>query len=211
MMDDREKSDGLVVPEELPNNAQGGAAEVVEGSGPAKGNTASETRSGHGAGQGALSELGRVRRVAATDKEARFTALLHHVDVDRLRGAYWALKPKAAPGVDGVTWEDYGGDLEENLRDLHAPVHRGAYRARPSRRVFIRKPDGRLRPLGIAALEDKVLQRAVVEVLNAVYATDFLGFSCGFRPGRSPHHALDALAAGIVGKNVNWVLDADFR
>ena len=210
MMDDREKSDGLVVPEKLPNNAQGGAAEVVEGSGPAKGNTASETRPGHGAGQGALSGLDRVRRVAATDKEARFTALLHHVDVDRLRAAYRALKPKAAPGVDGVTWEDYGVDLEENLRDLHARVHRGAYRARPSRRVFIPKPDGRLRPLGVAALEDKILQRALVEVLNAIYETDFLGFSYGFRPGRGPHHALDALAAGIMGKKVNWVLDADF-
>jgi RNA-directed DNA polymerase len=210
VMDDREKSDGLVVPEKLPNNAQGGAVEVVEGSGPAKGNTTGETRPGHGAGQGALSGLGRVRRVAATDKEVRFTALLHHVDVDRLRAAYRALKPKAVPGVDGVTWEDYGVDLEENLKDLHARVHRGAYRARPSRRVFIPKPDGRLRPLGVAALEDKVLQRALVEVLNAVYETDFLGFSYGFRPGRSPHHALGALAAGIVGKNVNWVLDADF-
>ena len=209
-MDDREKSDGLVVPVKLANNAQGGAAESVEGSGPAKGNTTSETRPGLGAGQGAPSELGRVRRVAATDKEARFTALLHHVDVDRLRAAYFALRPKAAPGVDGVTWADYGLDLEANLRDLHARVHRGAYRARPSRRVYIPKPDGRLRPLGIAALEDKILQRAVVEVLNAIYETDFLGFSYGFRPGRSPHHALDALAAGIVGKKVNWVLDADF-
>jgi retron-type reverse transcriptase len=117
--------------------------------------------------------------VAATDKEARFTALLHHVDVDRLGAAYRALKPKAAPGVDGVTWAEYGLDLENNLKDLHARVHRGAYRARPSRRVFIPKPDGRLRPLGIAALEDKILQRAVVEVLNAIYETDFLGFSAG--------------------------------
>jgi RNA-directed DNA polymerase len=178
-MDDREKSDGLVVPGKLANNAQGGAAESVEGSGPAKGNTASETRPGHGAGQGVLSELGRVRRVAQTDKEARFTALLHHVDVDRLRAAYFALRPRAAPGVDGVTWTDYGLDLEENLRDLHARVHRGAYRARPSRRVYIPKPDGRQRPLGIAALEDKILQRALVEVLNAIYETDFLGFSAG--------------------------------
>ena len=145
------------------------------------------------------------------DKEARFTALLHHVDVDRLRAAYWALKPKAAPGVDGVTWADYGQDLEANLRDLHARVHRGGYRARPSRRVYIPKADGRQRPLGLAALEDKILQRAVVEVLNAIYETDFLGFSYGFRPGRSPHHALDALAAGILRKKVNWVLDADIR
>jgi group II intron reverse transcriptase/maturase len=210
-MHDREKSDGLVVPVKLPNNAQGGAAEVVEGSGSAKGNTASETRSGLSAGQSALSGLDRVRRVAAMDKEARFTALLHHVDVDRLRAAFWALKPKAAPGVDGVTWEDYEQDLEANLRDLHARVHRGAYRARPSRRVYIPKPDGRQRPLGVAALEDKILQRAVVEVLNAVYETDFLGFSYGFRPGRSPHHALDALAVGIRRERVNWVLDTDFR
>jgi group II intron reverse transcriptase/maturase len=148
--------------------------------------------------------------VAATDKEARFIALLHHVDIDRLRMAYFALRPKAAPGVDGVTWADYGLDLEENLRDLHARVHGGAYRARPSRRVYIPKPDGRLRPLGVAALEDKIVQRALVEVLNAIYESDFLGFSYGFRRGRSPHHALDALAAGIVGKKVNWVLDADF-
>src|SRR5512132_1592227 len=209
-MHDRGQSDGPVVPEKRPNNAQGGAAEAVEGSGPAKGNATSKTCSGLSAGQSAPSGLGRVRRVARTDREARFTALLHHVDVDRLRAAYWALEPKAAAGVDGVTWADYGVDLEANLRDLHARVHRGAYRARPSRRVYIPKPDGRLRPLGVAALEDKILQRALVEVMNAVYETDFLGFSYGFRPGRSPHHALDALAAGIVGKKVNWVLDADF-
>ena len=209
-MYDREKSDGLVVPVKLSNNAQGGAAEAVEGSGSAKGSTASETRSGLRAGQSAPSELARVRRVARTDKEARFTALLHHVDVDRLRAAYWALEPKAAPGVDGVTWHDYGQDLEDNLKDLHQRVHGGSYRARPSRRVFIPKADGRLRPLGVAALEDKILQRALVEVLNAIYEQDFLGFSYGFRPGRGPHHALDALAVGIRRKRVNWVLDADF-
>ncbi len=209
-MDDREKSDGLVVPQKLSNNAQGGVAEMVEGSGPAKGNTASEPRSGRRAGQGASNALDRVRHIAAQDKEARFTALLHHIDVGRLRAAYFALRPKAAPGVDGVTWADYGTDLEENLRDLHGRVHRGAYRARPSRRVLIPKPDGRQRPLGVASLEDKILQRAVVEVLSAIYEQDFLGFSYGFRPGRSPHHALDALAVGIVGKKVNWVLDADF-
>ena len=178
-MHDREKSDGRVLPVKLPNNVQGGAAEAVEGRRPAKGNPTSETRPGRRAGQGAPSELGRVRRMARTDKDARFTALLHHVDVDRLRAAYWALEPKAAPGVDGVTWADYGQDLEENLRDLHARVHRGAYRASPSRRVYIPKPDGRLRPLGVASLEDKVLQRALVEVLNAVFEQDFLGFSAG--------------------------------
>lgn len=184
---------------------------MVEGSGSAEGNAASETRSGPSAGTSALSDLDRVRRVARKDKDARFTALLHHVDVDRLRAAYWVIRPKAAPGVDGVTWTKYGQDLEANLRDLHARVHRGSYRARPSRRVFIPKADGRLRPLGVAALEDKILQRAVVEVLNAIYEADFLGFSYGFRPGRSPHDALDALAAGITRKKVNWVLDTDFR
>ena len=168
-MHDRRKSDDPVVPAKPPNNAQGGAAEVVEERGLPKGNAASETRSGRGAGQGVPSDLGRVRRVAQKDKNARFTALLHHVDVDRLRAAYWALEPKAAPGVDGVTWHDYGHDLEANLQDLHTRVHRGSYRAKPSRRVYIPKPDGRQRPLEIAALEDKILQRAVVEVLNTVY------------------------------------------
>jgi group II intron reverse transcriptase/maturase len=152
-----------------------------------------------------------VREVARRDKEARFTALLHHVDLDRLRAAYLAIRPQAAPGVDGMTWRAYGEDLEANLRDLHQRVHRGAYQARPSRRVYIPKADGRQRPLGIATLEDKIVQRAVVEVLNAIYEEDFLGFSYGFRPGRSPHDALDALAAGIYRKKVNWVLDADIR
>jgi group II intron reverse transcriptase/maturase len=210
-MDDRGKSDGPVVPAKLPNNAQGGAAEVVEGRGPAEGNTASETRAGLRAGVGVSSDLDRVRRAARKDKDAQFTALLHHVDVDRLRAAYLALRPKAAPGVDGVTWADYGLDLEANLRDLHARVHRGSYRAKPSRRAFIPNADGRQRPLGVAALEDKILQRALVEVLNAIYEADFLGFSYGFRPGRSPDDALDALAAGIKTRHVNWVLDADFR
>lgn len=210
-MDDRGQSDGPVVPEKLPNNARGGAAEAVEERGSAKENAASTTRPGHSAGESVSSGLGRVRRAAQKDKEARFTALLHHVDVERLRAAYRALNPKAATGVDGVTWEEYGRDLEDNLQDLHARVHRGAYRARPSRRVFIPKPDGRQRALGVAALEDKVLQRAVVQVLNAVYETDFLGFSYGFRPGRSQHDALDALVVGIKRRRVSWVLDVDIR
>ena len=151
------------------------------------------------------------REIARRDKEVRFTALLHHVDRARLRAAYWAIRLKAAPGVDGVTWEAYGQDLEANLHDLHTRLHSGRYRARPSRRVYIPKADGRSRPLGIATLEDKIAQRAVVEVLNAIYEVDFLGFSYGFRPGRSPHHALDALAVGIERKKVNWVLDADIR
>jgi group II intron reverse transcriptase/maturase len=172
---------------------------------------ARETRPGRSAGLGVSSDLDRVRRVARKDGKVRFTALLHHVTVERLREAYRGLNPRAAAGVDGVTWEDYGVDLEARLRDLHDRVHRGAYRAMPTRRVFIPKPDGRLRPLGIAALEDKILQRALVEVLNAVYEQDFLGFSYGFRPGRCPHDALDALAVGIERRRVSWVLDADIR
>jgi group II intron reverse transcriptase/maturase len=155
--------------------------------------------------------LDRVRAVAREEKEVRFTALLHHVDLDRLRAAYRALSPRAAAGVDGVTWEAYGQHLEEHLQDLLERVHTGRYRARPSRRAYIPKADGRLRPLGIASLEDKILQRAVVEVLNAIYEEDFLGFSYGFRTGRRPHDALDALAYGLKTKKVNWVLDADLR
>jgi RNA-directed DNA polymerase len=210
-MNERRKSDGRVVPEKPPNNPGQPGAEAVEERRPAKGNAASETRPGPRAGQGVSSDLDRVRQVARRDKDARFTALLHHVTVDRLEAAYRAIRPGAAPGVDGVTWRDYGLDLEANLRDLHARVHRGAYRARPSRRAYIPKPDGRQRPLGVAALEDKIVQRAVVEVLNAIYECDFVGFSYGFRPGRSQHQALDALTVGITRRKVNYVLDADIR
>ena len=210
-MYERGKSDSLVVPAKPPNKAVCAAAEVVEERGLAKGNTVSATRSGHRAGHGALNGLDRVRHVARKDKEARFTALGHHVDLDRLRAAYRAIRPAAAPGVGGVRWEAYGQDLEANLQDLHRGLHAGSYRAKPSRRSYIPKADGRLRPLGIATVEDKILQRAVAEVLNAIYEVDFRGFSYGFRPGRNPHHALDALAAGVVRKNVNWVLDADIR
>ena len=211
MMCDRRKSDGPVVPAKPPNKAVDAAAEAVEERGPGKGNATSEARPGRRAGLSVSSDLDRVRRVARKDKDARFTALLHHVTVDRLESAYRAIRPGAAPGVDGVTWRDYGQDLEENLRGLHARVHRGAYRARPSRRTYIPKPDGRQRPLGVAALEDKIVQRAVVEVLNAIYECDFVGFSYGFRPGRSPHDALDALAVGVTTRRVNWILDADIR
>ena len=210
-MNERGKSDRPVVPANLPNKTASAVAEVGEGRGRAKGNTASKTRPGHSAGPGASIALERVREVARADKGARFTALLHHVDLARLRAAYRAIRPQAAPGVDGVTWVEYGQDLEANLRDLHARVQAGRYRAKPSRRVHIPKADGRLRPLGIASLEDKIVQRAVVEVLNAVYEVDFRGFSYGFRPGRGPHDALDALAVGIGRKKVNWVLDADIR
>ena len=203
------QSDRSVVPANPPNKAA--AAEAGEERERAKGNAASETRPGRSAGSGVSSELDRVRQVAIRDREARFTALLHHVTVSRLRWAYWALSPKAAPGVDGVTWDAYGQDLEANLQGLHARVQGGGYRASPSRRAYIPKADGRQRPLGIAALEDKIVQRAVVGVLNAIYETDFLGFSYGFRPGRGPHDALDALSVGIWRKKVNWVLDADIR
>jgi len=210
-MHEHGKSDGPVVPAKLPDKAVEAAAEAVEERGPAKGNTDSTTHPGRSAGRDAPSGLDRVREVARRDKEARFTALLHHVTLERLRLAYRAIRPQAAPGVDGVTWAAYGQDLEANLHDLHRRLHAGSYRAKPSRRAYIPKADGRLRPLGIAALEDKIAQRAVVEVLNAVYETDFLGFSYGFRPGRGPHDALDALSVGIWRKKVNWVLDADIR
>jgi RNA-directed DNA polymerase len=208
-MDEREKSDSPILPTNPSNKATRVAAEVGEGRGLAEGNTDSTTRPGRSAGQGVANGLDRVREVARRDKEARFTALLHHVDLGRLWAAFVAINPNAAPGVDRVTWEAYGQDLRGNLEDLLRRVHSGAYRASPSRRVYIPKPDGRQRPLGIATLEDKILQRAVVEVLNAVYEEDFLGFSYGFRPGRSPHDALDALAVGISERKVNWILDAD--
>jgi hypothetical protein len=205
------QSDSPVVPAKPANKAAPAAAESVEERGLAKGNAESAARSGHGAGTRAPGALDRVRQVAEQDKEVRFTALLHHVNVESLRAAYWRLRRQAAPGEDGVRWADYGRDLEANLQDLHDRIHRGAYRPRPSRRVFIPKADGRQRPLGIATTEDKIVQSAVVEVLNAIYEADFLGFSYGFRPGRKPHDALDALATGILRKKVNWVLDADIR
>jgi len=210
-MHERGKSDSPVVPAKPPNNAVGAAAEAVEERGLAKGNTAGKTRPGPRAGDGVSSALDRVRRIAAEDRDARFTALLHHVSLDRLRAAFRALNPKAAAGVDELTWRTYVQDLEANLEDLHERVQRGSYRAKPSRRSYIPKRDGSLRPLGIAALEDKILQRAVVEVLNGIYEADFQGFSYGFRPGRSPHDALDALATGLTRKPVRWVLDADIR
>jgi retron-type reverse transcriptase len=145
------------------------------------------------------------------DKNAKFTALFHHITVERLRDAYLKLQKGAAPGVDGVTWAQYGENLEANLLDLYGRLHRGAYRATPSRRVFIPKADGRQRPLGIASLADKLVQRAVVEALNAIYEVDFVGFSYGFRPQRNPHHCLEALAVGILRMKVNWMLDADIR
>ena len=208
-MNEHGESDRSVVPANPPDKAA--AAEAGEERERAKGNTDGETRPGRSAGSGVSSELGRVREVARRDKDARFTALLHHVSLSRLWWAYRAIRPQAAPGADGVTWAACGQDLESNLRGLHERVQQGRYRASPGRRVYIPKADGRQRPPGIATLEDKIVQRAVTEVLNAVYEVDFRGFSYGFRPGRSPHQALDALAAGIERKKVNWVLDADIR
>jgi RNA-directed DNA polymerase len=155
--------------------------------------------------------LAGVRKAAREHKEMKFTALLHHMTVDLLRESFYALKRKAAPGVDGVTWHEYEDGLEERLVDLHSRVHRGAYRAQPSRRKYVEKADGRLRPLGIAALEDKIVQAATVTILNQIYEEEFLGFSYGFRPGRSQHDALDALAVAIEQKKVNYILDCDIR
>jgi group II intron reverse transcriptase/maturase len=205
------KSDDPVVPAKPLNKPARVGAEVVEGRGSAEGITASETRPGRSAGLGVSSDLERVRQAARKDRETRFTALLHHVTIDRLRSSFRALKHDAAAGVDGVTWHEYAHGLEARLEDLHGRVQRGAFRVKPTRRSYIAKADGSLRPLGIAALEDKIVQRAVVEVLNAIYEEDFLGFSYGFRPGRKPHDALDALTVGIQRGRVNWVLDADIR
>jgi group II intron reverse transcriptase/maturase len=206
------KSDGSVVPQKSPNKAGRPIKEAAEGRGPAKGNSSKCNALRIQSRAGASSALERVRQAARRDRKQRFTALLHHVyDIERLRVAYLALKRDAAAGVDGETWGHYGEALEENLRDLSGRLKRAAYRAKPVRRAYIPKADGRQRPLGVPALEDKIVQRAVVEVLNAIYESDFLGFSYGFRPGRSPHQALDALTVGIMTRKVNWVLDADIR
>jgi len=165
------------------------------------------TQSGKGVSQG----LAGVRKAAKENREMKFTALLHHLTTELLRESFYSLKRKAAPGVDGVTWQEYEPGLEDRLVDLHSRVHRGAYRAPPSRRVYIEKADGRQRPLGVAAMEDKIVQHAVVTILNQIYEEDFLGFSYGFRPGRSQHQALDALSYALLKKKVNYVLDADIR
>ena len=206
-----EESDFGVVPMNQPNKGGPPPAEVGEGRPEIKENIARSntrpTQSGESVSQG----LSGVRQRARERRQEKFTALLHHLTVDLLRESYFALQRKAAPGVDGETWQQYGAGLEGRLADLHSRVHRGAYRAKPSRRVYIPKADGRQRPLGIAALEDKIVQQAVVTILNQIYEVDFRGFSYGFRPGRSPHQALDALYVGLVRSKVNWVLDADIR
>jgi len=212
MMNGPEKSDSVIVALKPANKAGQPEAEWAEPRTGTKGNTEQphtrRTQSRDSVSQG----LDRVRNAARQRKKEKFTALLHHVTVDLLRESFLALKRRAAPGVDGVTWEDYEVGLEGNLLDLHARVHSGGYRALPVRRRFIPKPGtDKQRPLGIAALEDKIVQRALVAVLNAIYEEDFLGFSYGFRPGRSQHDALDALSVAISGTSVNWILDADIR
>ena len=195
MMDEHGTSDRFVVPQKPPNNAQERAAEAGEGRERTKGNAPERNALRTQGRGGAPSALERIRQAAKQDRKQRFTALLHHVyDVERLRAAYFAVKRDAAAGIDGETWQHYGAALETNLQDLSERLKRGAYRAKPVRRVYISKEDGRQRPLGVPALEDKIVQRATVEVLNAIYETDFLGFSYGFRPGRSQQNALDALS-----------------
>jgi len=207
----QEKSDCAVVPVNQPNKEGQSSAEAGEGRAQTEENIVQSrmypTQSGKRMSQG----LHGVRQAARERKQERFTALLHHLSVGLLRDSFYALQRQASPGIDGVTWQEYETGLEDRLIDLHSRVHRGAYRAQPSRRVYIPKADGRQRPLGIAALEDKIVQQAVVTILNQIYEVDFKGFSYGFRPGRSPHQALDALSVGIQRKRVNWILDADIR
>lgn len=206
------KSDGCIIPGKPPNKGiTPEPAEVVEGRRPTKGNEPRRAAHGTQGRESVLTALRRVREAARRDRRARFTALLHHVSQELMEASYHAFKRGAAPGVDGQTWKQYGEGLRERLRDLHQRVQRGTYRAQPSKRVYIPKADGRKRPLGIAALEDKIVQQAIVTVQNEVYEEDFLGFSYGFRPGRSQHNALDALWVGLMRKQVNWVLDADVQ
>src|SRR5271163_2956720 len=211
MMHEPEKSDSVVVAEKPTNKAERFAAEPVEPRAGTKGNAGQQSTRRAQDRESVTQALDRVRHAARQRKKERFTALFHHITAELLRLSFFALKRDAAPGVDGVTWQDYEADLDRKIEDLHDRVHRGAYRAQPSRRRYIPKPDGRQRPLAVAALEDKILQRATITVLNAVYEEDFLGFSYGFRPKRGQHDALDALAVGITQTPVNWIVDIDVR
>jgi len=199
-------------PQKFSNEADVGVKERMEGRELAEGKTLEQTTLRTQGRGGVPSALERIREAAQKDRKQRFTALLHHVyAVERLRESYCCLKREAAPGIDGETWSHYGEGLRENLQDLSERLKRGAYRAKPVRRVYIPKADGRKRPIGVAILEDKIVQRAVAEVMGAIYEQDFLGFSYGFRSGRSAHQALDALTVGLMTKKVSWVLDADVR
>src|ERR1700720_2374710 len=210
-MNDPEKSDPRIVATKPTSKAGRPGAELVEPRLGTKGNAGRQSTHRSQNRARVTQALDRVRHAARQRKKEQFTALLHHVNVDALRTAFYALKRKAAAGVDGVTWQDYEADLELRLEDLHGRVHRGAYRPQPSRRTYIPKADGKQRPLAIAALEDKIVQGATVLVLNAIYEGDFCGFSYGFRPGRGPHDALDALSVAIDRRKVNWILDADIQ
>jgi RNA-directed DNA polymerase len=210
MMNGRRKSDSPVVATKPANKTGAPEAERVEQRGLAKGNPRRQNTSRALDRAVVQSALSRIRQAAVKDKKVKFTSLMHHIyDLSMLREAYYGLKRDAAPGVDGETWRLYGEELESNLADLSARLQRGAYRAKPVRRAYISKDDGRQRPLGVTALEDKIAQRATVEVLNGIYETDFLGFSYGYRPGKSQHKALDALYTGLLTRRVNWVLDGD--
>ncbi len=209
MMHGRGKSDSAIVAVKPTNKAERSAAEPVEPRAEAKGN-ADQPSMHRAQNRASVSQgLERIRQATRQRKKERFTALLHHLSIEHLEAAFYELKENAAPGVDGLTWKEYEAERERKLADLHSRLHRGAYRAQPSRRVYLPKPDGRQRPLAVAALEDKIVQRATVAVLNAIYEEDFLGFSYGFRPGRGPHDAMDALVVGIESTKVNWILDAD--
>jgi RNA-directed DNA polymerase len=211
MMNGAEKSDPRIVPVKPANKAAQAAAESAEGSGGTKRN-ADRQSTNRTQGRAAVSQAqARIRGAVSRNRKEKLTALLHHVSIEVLEWAFFSLKKRAAPGVDGRTWDQYAIDLEANLADLHARVHAGTYRALPSRRKYIPKADGRQRPLGIAAIEDKIVQAAVVAILTPIYEAEFLGFSYGFRPGRSQHDALDALAYGIKTRKINWILDADVR
>lgn len=205
------KSDPAIVAEKPTNKAGRPAAEPVEQRAGTEGNADQQSKRRAQDRESLSQALERIRQAARHRKKERFTSLLHHITVDLLRAAFFALKRTAAAGVDGLTWQDYEAGLESSLEELHARVRGGAYRALPSRRRYIAKSDGRQRPLAVAALEDKIVQRATAAVLNAIYEEDFLGFSYGFRPKRSQHDALDALVVGITCKKVNHVLDADIR
>src|SRR5215217_6936637 len=206
-----EESDSVVVAVKPTNKAERSAAEPVEPRTGTKGNAGQQSTCRAQDRESVSQALERVRQAARQRKKERFTALLHHVDRAMLRTAFYAIKRDAVPGVDGVAWETYEQDLDRRIEDRYARVKSGAYRARPSRRSYIPKEDGSKRPLAVAALEDKIVQRATAAVLSAIYEEDFLGFSYGFRPGRGAHHAMDALMVGITRTKVSFVLDADIR
>jgi RNA-directed DNA polymerase len=211
MMHGRGKSDEAIVAVKPANKAERSAAEPVERRAEAKGNASQQSTGRMQSRRTVTQALERIRQAARQRRKERFTTLLHHISIDRLGAAFYELKKNAAPGTDGLTWKAYEADLERHIEDLHGRLHRGAYRPQPSRRVYIPKPDGRQRPLAVAALEDKIVQRAVAAVLNAIYEEDFLGFSYGFRPGRGAHDAMDALVVGLTSRKVNWIVDADIR